>query len=90
MAANIEQKVEELLDRYPEARRSFNRLVFTYWLKVDGYGTTLQDFDRTTNVESILRESRQVFRRRPELSPEANLFPAAQSLFDGLVTVGLI
>ena len=72
MAANIQQSVLELLERYPAIRGSANALILSYWIVVDGYPTTHRTFSRTTPAESILREAREVWRRHPEYAPVAN------------------
>ncbi len=72
MAANIQQSVLDLLERYPAIRGSTNALVLAYWIRVDGYPTAQHDFGQTTSLESIVREAREVWRKRPDLSPTAN------------------
>lgn len=72
MPANLRQTVLTALEQYPAARVSYNALVFTYWLIIDGYGTTEKDFAKLTPLESICREARTIWSQRPDLSPTAN------------------
>ncbi len=80
MSASIEQDVQRLLEEYPALRCSTNRLVFGYWILCDKL-TTNQDFDATTPLESIVREARKVFSRRPDLAPTANPLTPSADLF---------
>ena len=87
MAANIRQSVQELLERHPGLRVSTNALVMGYWLHVDGYGTREKDFAKTTPLESIVREARNIWNVRPDLSPIANQAVACPDLFAGATFV---
>ena len=78
MAANIQQSVLELLEKFPALRRSSNLLVLGYWMRVDGWPEKQKDFYHTTPLESIVREAREVWRKRPDLSPTANPIPSSQ------------
>ena len=69
--ASVEQNVQTLLEKYPGLRCSTNRLVFGYWIHYDHLNDN-KGFDVTTPLESIVREARKVFARRPDLSPAAN------------------
>lgn len=71
MPPGVYQRVQWLLDHYPNLRASTNSLVFGYWVIVDGYGSHEKDFAKLTPLESIVREARKLFGHRPELSPEA-------------------
>ena len=72
MAANIEQSVLGLLEQFPAIRSSSNLLILGFWIRVDGWPEKQKDFHQTTPAESILREAREVWRKRPDLSPTAN------------------
>ena len=68
----IQTRIREMLQQHAELRSSYNRIVFGYWVVVDGYGTLQKDFDQLTPAETILREARIVYANHPELSPIAN------------------
>lgn len=78
MAANIEQSVLGLLEKFPALRRSTNLLCLGYWILVDGWPEKEKDFYQTTPLESIVREAREVWKKRPDLSPTANPKPSPQ------------
>ena len=71
MSANVQQTILELLEQYPTARHSYTMLCFTYWIKHDEFPYK-KDFATITPVETVCREAREVWRRRPDLSPTAN------------------
>ena len=78
MPANIEQSVLGVLEQFPATRKSPNSLLLAYWWRVDGWPEKMKDFYQTTPAESILREAREVWRKRPDLSPTANPVPSPQ------------
>ena len=78
MSANIEQSVLGVLEKFPATRKSPNSLLLAYWWRVDGWPEKQPDFYQTTPAESILREAREVWRKRPDLSPTANPVPSPQ------------
>lgn len=77
MSANIEQTVLGLLEKFPALRRSSNLLCLGYWILIDGWPEKQKDFYQTTSLESIVREAREVWRKRPDLSPTANPIPSS-------------
>ena len=76
--ASIELEVLGVLEQFPATRKSPNSLLLAYWWRVDGWPEKIKDFYQTTPAESILREAREVWRKRPDLSPTANPIPSPQ------------
>jgi len=67
----MQKNVEDLLERFPELRNSYQMLVNFYWYYIDGLHRwipreVLRDL---TSPESITRTYRQVIKQNPRLAP---------------------
>lgn len=78
---NLEDKVEDILDRFPGTRGSYRALMFRFWVEYDGLGDVLGDkaeafakwflnHKRSTSTKTLQNRAMEVQKRRPDLDAE--------------------
>lgn len=92
VAGNIEDRIEAILEAYPDTRNNYKRLIARYWLTYDG----LDDFlgldslttafihwmaARATSPKTIQNRCMEIQNRRPDLeaNPQVEDWRQAQS-----------
>ena len=78
---NLEDKVGDILERFPGTRGSYRALMFRFWVEYDGLGDVLGDKaeafgkwfknpKRATSTKTLQNRAMEVQKRRPELDAE--------------------